>query len=325
MKELKELRFNETDIHLQDNLVRGSILPEKTVELNRNIIFKGNNIVEGPVYANRMEVRQGDLEIQGAVFVQQELYVSADAKGTVSFKKCVGSANSVVSRAAACNINFHSDINAKSVTLNNAFVAGSIYADEITLENCVVIGGVFATQEIEMANTIVGTFNTPTIRVSGIIQILLPSAFSIEKMAAAAGARMYNLSLADLGALYKGLPESENSGRIEMDMDADEVKSRLADEDVQKTLRSYTVIGKVLAADLLDTDKFQNHFLLTAASLGSQLLKTYDMGVDKNGNILPLTVENIRNFFFGILSGKTPVKDMDGKFDITRITGQGRQ
>ena len=34
MKELNEIRFNETDIQLQDNLVRGSILPEKMSELN---------------------------------------------------------------------------------------------------------------------------------------------------------------------------------------------------------------------------------------------------------------------------------------------------
>lgn len=39
MKELKEIRFNETDIMLQDNLVRGSILPGKIAELNRNIII----------------------------------------------------------------------------------------------------------------------------------------------------------------------------------------------------------------------------------------------------------------------------------------------
>ncbi len=322
MKELKELRFNETDIHLQDNLVRGSILPEKTVELNRNIIFKGNNIVEGPVYSNRMEIRQGDLEIQGAVFVQQELYVSTEAKGTISFKKCVGSANSIVSRTTSCNIMFYSDINAKSVTLTNSFIAGSIYADDIMLDNCVVIGGVFATQEIELKNSIVGTFNTPTIRISGIIHILLPSAFSIEKMSAAADSKLYNLSLADLGALYKGLPEAENSGKIEMDINTDEVKSRLANEEVQKTLRSYTVVGKVLAADLIDTDKFQNHFLLTAASLGTQLLKTYDMGTDKNGNTIPLTIENIKNFFFNILSGKIEVQDMDGKFNLSQIAGK---
>jgi hypothetical protein len=36
--------------------------------------------------------------------------------------------------------------------------------------------------------------------------------------------------------------------------------------------------GWVPAADALDFDKFQNHFLLTAASLGSQLLKNYDLG-----------------------------------------------
>lgn len=322
MKELKEIRFNETDIMLQDNLVRGSILPEKIAELNRNIIFKGNNVVEGPVYGNRIEVREGDLDIQGSVFAQHELYVNSDAKGKIEFKKCVGSANSVVSRAANCEIMFYSDVNAKSITLNNAFVAGSIYADEIILENSVVIGGVFATQELDLKNSIVGTFNSPTVRISGMINLLLPSAFSIEKISAAANSKLYNLSLADLGSLYRGLPESPDSGKIAMDINADEVKSKLVNEDVQKTLRSYTVVGKVLAADLLDTDKFQNHFLLTAASLGAQLLKTYDLGIGKDGKSLPLTVENIRNFFFQILTGKIQVRDMDGKFDISQIAGR---
>lgn len=98
------------------------------------------------------------------------------------------------------------------------------------------------------------------------------------------------------------------------------MKSKLVNKAVQKTLRSYTVVGKVLAADLLDTDKFQNHFLLTAASLGTQLLKTYDLETD-NGKSIPLTVENIRNFFFQILTGKIQVRDMDGKFDISQIAG----
>jgi len=42
MKELKELRFNESNIQLKDNLVRGSILPEKAAELNRTITVQGN-------------------------------------------------------------------------------------------------------------------------------------------------------------------------------------------------------------------------------------------------------------------------------------------
>ena len=319
MKELKELRFNETDILLQDNLVRGSILPQKVAELNRNIIFKGNNVVEGPIYGHRIEIQQGDLEVQGAVFSQLELYVNSEAKGSVEFKKCVGSANSIVSRAANCRIIFNSDVNAKSVSLHNAFVAGSIYADEITLENCVVIGGVFATQNIELTNSIVGTFNTPQISISGVVNLLLPSAFSIERINATANAKMYNLSLADLGSLYRGMPESEKSGRIEINSSIDEVTSKLVDDQVQKTLRSYTVVGKVLAADLVDTDKFQNHFLLTAASLGPQLLRTYDMGVDKNGNVASLEIGKIRDFFFDILNGKIQIKDMDVKFSFADI------
>ena len=322
MKELKEVRYNESEIILQDNLVRGSILPEKISELTRNIIFKGDNVVEGPVFANRMEIQKGNHQVHGAAFVQQELYVNSDAAGSVEFRKCVASANSLVSRAAGCEMTFYSDVNAKSVTLYNAFVAGSIYADEVTLDNCVVIGGVFATQEISLNNSTVGTFNAPTVRVSGVINLLLPSAFSIERLAAAAGTKMYNLSLADLGSLYKGEPESPNSGRIEMGIDSDELKSKLVDEQVQKTLRSYTVVGKVLAADLIDTDKFQNHFLLTAASLGSQLLKTYDFGAGKDGQPIRLDIPTIRKFFFDINGGKLEIKPMDGTFNISDIAGR---
>lgn len=321
MKELNEIRFNERNVQLKDNLVRGSILPEKVAELNRTITIQGNTVIEGPVFAYKLEIQEGDLEIQGAVFTQLELYVNSEATGKVSFKKSVGSTNSIVSRASNCNIIFHSDINAKSVTLYNAFVAGSIYADEIVLENCVVIGGVFATQEIDLTNCIVGTFNSPSIRIAQNVNLLLPSAFSIEKILATADAKMYNLSLADLGSLYKGFGQTQNSGKIEINIDTDEVKTTLTNEDVQKTLRSYTVVGKVLAADLLDTDKFQNHFLLTAASLGSQLLKTYDMGTDKNGKPVSLTIEKIRDFFFNILHGKIEIQNIDGKFNISQITG----
>ena len=317
--ELKEIRINETDVLLQDNLVRGSILPQRISELNRNIIFKGNNVVEGPIYGHRIEIQQGELEVQGAVFAQLELYVNSEAKGVVEFKKCVGSANSIVSRAANCRIIFDSDINAKSVSLHNAFVAGSIYADEITLENCVVIGGVFATQSIDLTDSIVGTFNTPQISIAGVVNLLLPSAFSIERINTTANAKMYNLSLTDLGSLYRGVPQSPNSGRIEINSSIDEVTSKLVDEDVQKTIRSYTVVGKVLAADLIDTDKFQNHFLLTAASLGPQLLRTYDMGLDKDGNAASLEIGKIRDFFFDILNGKIEIQNMDGKFSFADI------
>lgn len=322
MKELKEIRFNEKDIYLQDNLVRGSILPERVAELNRNIIFEGNNVVEGPVYAHRIEIRNGDLDIKGSVFSQLELYINSGATGDINFRKCVGSADSVVSRANNCKVTFHGDINAKSVTLYNAFVTGSIYADEIILDNCVVIGGIFATHEIELKNSIVGTFNSPLVRIADSVGLLLPSAFSIEPLIAAPGSKLYNLALADLGSLFRGLPQSDLSGKIEMDITTDEIKTSLADEEIQKTLRSYTVIGKVLAADLIDTDKFQNHFLLTAAALGTQLLKTYDLGLDKDGKTAQLTIENIREFFFNILSGKLDIKLMDGKFDISQITGK---
>ncbi|MEI6822453.1 MAG: hypothetical protein WCL51_10985 [Bacteroidota bacterium] len=320
MNELKELRFNETNIQLKDNLIKGSILPEKIAELGRTITIQGNSVIEGAVYAYKLEIQQGDSEIKGAVFTQLEMYVNSEAKGNISFKKSVGSANSIVSRAINCNLMFYSDINAKNVTLYNAFVAGSIYADEIILQNCIVIGGVFATQNIDITNSIIGTFNSPSVKAAQQVWLLLPSAFSIEKIITIPGTKFYNLSLADLGSLYKGSLQSINSGKIEMNLDSDEVRTTLTNEETQKSLRSYTVVGKVLAADLLDFDKFQNHFLLTAASLGSQLLKNYDLGFDDKGVPVTLTFIKIRDFFFDILNGKIEIQEINGKFDISDIT-----
>ena len=105
-----------------------------------------------------------------------------------------------------------------------------------------------------------------------------------------------------------------------MNLDTDEVRTKLTNEETQKSLRSYTVVGKVLAADLLDFDKFQNHFLLTAASLGSQLLKNYDLGLDDKGEPVTLTFIKIRDFFFDILNGKIEIQEINGKFDISDIT-----
>lgn len=319
MKNLKEIHINETNILLNGNLVKGGILPNKIAELTRIVTIQADTIVEGPIYAAQMEVQGGETHVTGAVFVQRELHVNSDAKGVVDFQKCVASSSSIVSRAQNCQLSFHSDINAKSVALVNAFVAGSIYADEITLENCVVIGGIFATQSASLNNCIVGTFNVPTMQVQGTIQLLLPTAFSIEKINYAPGTRMFNLALADLGSLYRGQEQAPESGRIEMNMDVDDIRTTLTDENSQKSLHSYTVVGKVLAADLVDADKFQNHFLLTAAALGTQLLRTYDFGTDAKGKPKQLVFEEIREFFFGILSGKIEIKPMDGTFNVSNF------
>ncbi len=322
MQELTEIHFNDNNIQLKDNLVKGPILPEKINELERTITIQGNAIIEGAVYAHKLEIQNGDLEIQGAVFTQLEMYINSEASGKISFNKSVASANSIVSRANKCNLLFCSDINAKTVTLYNAFVSGSIYADEIILQNCVVIGGVFATQSIDITNSIVGTFNSQTVKASENIWLLLPSAFTIEKINFIPGTKLFNLSLADLGALYKGNKESPESGKIEMDFKVDELKSTLMHEDTQRTIRSYSVVGKVLAADLLDMDKFQNHFLLIAASLGSQLNMEYNIGVNSKDEAVPISFEKIKNFFFNILNGKILIQDVSGKFNISDITGK---
>ena len=319
MSNLKEYRITDTNLRLDNNIVKGGILPNKISELSRTVSIVGETVIEGPLYANKLTIESAPFEVKGAVFTQRELYINNDVSGKVIFRKAVGSASSVVTRATKCDTTFCSDINAKSITLINTFVCGSLYADEITLENCVVIGGVFATQSLSIKDCILGTFISPYVELDGNVNLLLPSVFSVERVNYTKTTHLYSLALADLGSLYRDQEESSESGRIEINLDSDDLRTTLTDGELQRSLHSYSVVGKVLAADLIDTDKFQNHFLLTAAALGPQMLKTYDLGTDKDGKPALLTTDRIRTFFFDLLYGKIKVKDLDGSFSIEQF------
>jgi hypothetical protein len=245
--------------------------------------------------------------------------VNSDAKGKAVFDKAVGSSNAIVSLAPGCRVHFLADVSAKQVKLSNAYVAANIFADEIVLDNCVVIGGVFATRSLELSDCVLGTFNSPVVRSSKTVYLLFPSAFSVEKMSYLPGSELFSLALADLGALMRRTPESENTGKIRMNIEQDEVKTVLSADGVQQILRSYSVVGKVLATGLIDYDRLQNQFLISCASMGNQLLRVYDLGIGADGVSVDLTPERIAEFFFDILHGKISVSNISGEFDLASI------
>lgn len=319
MQELTELRFNDDRILLRNNHVRSRILPQSVGELDRDVVVQGECIVDGAIFARNLEIEQGPCRIRGAVFTHSELHINSDAAGSLVFEKAVGSSHSIVSLAPACRLHFLSDVTAKSVRLRNAYVAGSIFADEIVLEDCVVIGGVFGSNTVELNNCIAGTFNAPVVRASRTVYLLLPSAFSVEMMTTLPGTRMMNLALADLGALMRGTDPLPGTGSIAMGISSEDVKAVLSGDGAQQIVRSYSIAGQVLAADLVDYDRLQNHFLLSCASLGSQLLRSYDLGLDAHGAPIALTPERIAEFFFSILDGALRPPEISGEFDIASI------
>lgn len=319
MNELNEIRFNDNRILLKENIVRSPILPRVSLELERDVVVQGETVIEGAVFARNFEVQHGPLRVMGCLFTQLELHVNSDATGTATFEKSVGSSNAIVSLAPACRSYFLADVSAKQVKLRNAYVAANIFADEVVLEDCVVIGGVFATRTLELNDCVVGTFNGPVVRASKSVYLLFPSAFSVEKISFLPGTELFSLTLADLGALMRGIPEAENTGKISLDIAQDEVKTVLSAEGMQYILRTYSVVGKVLAAGLVDYEKLQNQFLISCASMGKQLLRTYELGLDRDGKPVELTAERIAEFFFRILHGSIQVSSISGEFDLAAI------
>lgn len=320
----KELNIISMDgeILLKENLVRSSIIPHRASELERNVTIMEDTIVEGAVYANKLEITNGDVEIKGAVYTKLELHFDTSAKGSIVLRKSVASSDSITSYAKECDLFFMADINAKQVRLNHAFVAGSIYADEILLEDCVVIGGVFSTKSIDMKNCVVGTFNSNSVFLEGNIYLLLPSAFSGTPIEIVNGVKLYNLCLADLSAIYKNTKPMENTGVIEMDVKTDELKTMLSEDQKTMLVYSYSVAGKVLAADLVDFERLQNHFLIGATAMGSQVLRTYDLGTDAEGKKAVIQPEQVAAMFWNILHGKIEIPEIDGSFSIQDLASK---
>lgn len=318
MKELKDINFNG-DVILKDNRVKGSILPKVVAELERDITIQSDTIVEGAVYARKLEMLQGEIEIQGAVYTQLEFHVSSSATGKIILHKTVASSDAIISYAKDCRLMFMADINGKQVKLSNTFVAGSIFADDVYLENCIVLGGIFTTQSADLKNCVIGTFNAPDVSLDGTNYLLLPSAFTVQKIKTLPTTILYNLSLANLGHLYRGLAIEDNSGTIRMDLESDELKSVLTVDNEQQLLRCYSVIGKVLATELLDTEKLQNHFIIGSTSLYNQLQQVYNLGPDKENQPCEVTPEKTADFFFRILNGNIEIPEIDGNFTIEEV------
>ena len=89
MKKELNIISMEGEVLLKDNLVRSSILPHTASELDRNVTILADAVVEGAVYANKLEIESGDAEICGAVYTKLELHVNTKAKGKVILRKSV--------------------------------------------------------------------------------------------------------------------------------------------------------------------------------------------------------------------------------------------
>ena len=312
MQELTELRLDSGVLILDGTRVMSPVIPRSYRDVDNDILVKGTSVIEGAVYTRNLSIESGPFSVAGALFAKESLTSLRENSGAIRFRKAVA-CNGTISLEDEGRKTFGADVNAAVVRLRNAVVAASVFGAEIVLEDCIVLGGVFATKSLSAARCVMGTFNAPSASLSGDTYILHPSVFTVEPLHVAEGGRLVNLTLADLGNLFKGQPERDLTGAIEIDPVVDEQKVSLTDEKGNDTLwETYSVAGKVLAADLLDLEKLDNHFLLSAGSLDMQLVKRYDFGTDAEGKPITLSLDVIGDFLSDIQTGRKPVRRLSG-------------
>lgn len=315
MKELKEIRVDSGVLVLDGHRVLSPVIPRSYKDIDNDILVKGDGYIDGAVYARKLEVEKGPLVVCGALYTNIGLSSDPRNDQELFFHRAVASGD-VIRMYDSGRKYFGADINAKRIVLRNAVVGASIFATEIKLENCVVLGGVFAGKSLEIIDSVVGTFNSPFASLTGNVYMLYPSVFTVEPCRFNEGSKLINLTLADWSNLMLGKPENALSGAIELNPEYDVQTATLEDNTLWQ---SYSVAGKVLSADLLDLRKLRNHFILSVGALQEQLVKTYDLGLDVNGEVCELTLKKIGDFFCDIQSGKIKVKAMDGTISFEEL------
>ena len=263
MKELKELRLDSNTLILDGHRVMSSIIPQTYKDMDNDIAVKGESIIEGAVYARKLQIESGRLEVKGAMMILDQLIEDSGNSEEIKFHKAVACSN-MISMFSNSKKFFCADLNAKQIKLKNTIIAANLFGNDIIIENCIILGGIFATKSLQIKDCVVGTFNSPSVSLDGKIFTLLPSVFSVEPIVYSQSVRLINLTLADWAALMKGQPELPDSGAIELNLQQDTQTVTLTDKEGNAVLwQTYSVAAKVLSADLLDYKKLQNHFLFS--------------------------------------------------------------
>lgn len=314
MKELKELRLDSNTLILDGHRVMSSIIPQTYKDMDNDIAVKGESVIEGAVYARKLQIESGRLEVKGAMMILDQLIEDSGNSEEIKFHKAVACSN-MISMFSNSKKFFCADLNAKQIKLKNTIIAANLFGNDIIIENCIILGGIFATKSLQIKDCVVGTFNSPSVSLDGKIFTLLPSVFSVEPIVYSQSVRLINLTLADWAALMKGQPELPDSGAIELNLQQDTQTVTLTDKEGNAVLwQTYSVAAKVLSADLLDYKKLQNHFLFSVGTLGEQLAKPYMLD-----QMIPLDLNSISAFFYKILNGEIVPKSLDGKFSFAEI------
>lgn len=198
--------------------------------------------------------------------------------------------------------------------LRHSLIAANIFADEVDLEDCVVVGGVFATKRFASKDSLVGTFNSPEVMLSGRLVLLLPACFSTESPQTSGDLQIVNLALADLASMYFGAPEKPRTGAIELDPRVDTIETELTDQQGNRMkVKALTVAGRALLAGLSDLESLGNQYLSAAVGLGPHLLKRFSL---ERGEVNP---EKVASFFFDVLHGKVQFKKLDDSVPMEEI------
>lgn len=179
-------RVEDTTRVVVDQRHRGGVIPGNRSEMWRDVFLVPGAAVEGPVWADRLQVEGPRVSIgesvyaRGGILVERDEEVTPDTDDAVTFESSVTTPESLTVRNTGFRTRIRSNVYAGTVHLENCVVYGNLYADRAVVRNSLVLGGVYSGGELSVEGSVLATFDVAAAEIGPGTSLLFPVALTTQ-------------------------------------------------------------------------------------------------------------------------------------------------
>ena len=159
-----------------------SVLPNKHMELNRDVKIKGNASIDGSLYGNKITFESKTASVKKSIYSNLDIHFNIKKGSKIELNSSVVADRSigVTADEIALNIRFGGIVKAKICNLKNAIVYGSVIADNCQIENSIVFGSIICKKELKANNSIINSFSAKKVYLGKNVTLFEPYGLAEE-------------------------------------------------------------------------------------------------------------------------------------------------
>ena len=167
-----------------DKHFNASVIPNKHMELNRDVIFKDRAEVDGSVYGNKVTFKSKSAFVEKSIYSNLDIYFRLKEGSKIELNSSVVANRTIdiMAEIPELNIRFGGIVKAKSCSIKNSIIYGSVIAEDCQIENTIVFGSIICQKTFKANNCLINSFSAKEVFLGANVTLFEPYGLSEEIM-----------------------------------------------------------------------------------------------------------------------------------------------